>query len=215
MTAWLVAAVLSAAVATAPFPPEKPTPPRDQAVVSGVPSAPGMVCRDARLLGTRMPNIVEIGALACGINDPVEVTRIGRIQLSQPIVAGCRTARRIADWLTGSAQPAARATLGAGIVQAQIMGSYTCRRRNNTTTGNRSEHGLGRAVDIGGFTLIDGRRVSVADDWGKGRAGAFLHDIWQKGCGPFATVLGPDSDIHHHDHFHLDTSRRGGDAYCR
>ena len=213
-------AVLSAAVAAAPLPPEKPAlAERNAAAVTAPtmpsPTVPGMVCRDPRLFGERLPDIVEVGALACGIDDPVEVSRIGRVRLSQPIVTGCRTARRVADWLTGVAQPAARATLGAGIAGVEIMGSYACRRRNNAAGGHRSEHARGRAVDIGGFTLSDGRRVTIAADWGNGPEGDFLREVWRKGCGPFATVLGPEADRHHRDHFHLDTSPRGGDPYCR
>lgn len=227
MTGWLVAAVLSAAVAAAPLPPQKPVlavPPMPPAktqssptapVIAMAPSVPGMVCRDPRLFGEAMPNIVQVGALACGIENPVRVSRIGRITLSQPIVIGCTTARRLADWLTGVAQPAARDSLGAGISGVEIMGSYACRRRNNAAGGSRSEHARGRAVDIGGFTLTDGRKVTVAGDWDKGPPGEFLRSVWQKGCGPFATVLGPEADSHHRDHFHLDTSPRGGAPYCR
>ncbi|MFQ5567823.1 MAG: extensin family protein, partial [Paracoccaceae bacterium] len=201
-------ALLRGGVVAAPLPPER----------SGVPSiaaaSEGMLCRDPRLAGEARPDIIDVGDLACGIDDPVRVTSVAGIRLSQPVLAGCRTARRLADWLTGVVQPRARAHLGAGIAEVTVMGSYACRTQNNAGRW-RSEHARGRAVDIGGFTLSDGTQVTVARDWGEAPEGAFLREIWRKGCGPFATVLGPDADRHHRDHLHLDTAPRGGEPYCR
>ncbi len=230
MSAWGLAALITLAVTIAPLPPEKPpsfTPipppkvivpvPREPAPerLTPRPGAPGMVCRDPRMIGQKLPDIVEVDRLACGIDDPVEINWIGSIELAPPIVAGCETARRVADWLTGVADPEAERGLGARITGVRVMGSYSCRRRNNGATTRRSEHGRGRAVDIGGFTLSSGQVVSVKRDWGEGKPGAFLREIWSKACGSFSTVLGPDSDPYHHDHFHLDTGPRGSAPYCR
>ncbi len=216
--AGLALALLSSAVLEAPLPPERPDgPARDgPAAVEAAPLAmtAAMVCRDPRLVGERQPDIIDVGSLACGIDDPVRVSAIDGIDLAPPALLGCRTARRLADWLTGVAQPRARAHLGAGITGVAVMGSYACRTQNNAGRW-RSEHARGRAVDIGGFTLTDGRRVTVAGDWGEGAAGDFLREIWQKGCGTFATVLGPEADRRHRDHLHLDTAPRGGEPYCR
>jgi len=235
VSAGSLAVLVTFAVTVAPLPSDKPPPfspipppkhivpvPRDPAP-KGLPArpdptrpgAPGTVCRDPRLIGQAVPDIVEVDRLACGIDDPVKIGWIGSIELAPPIVTGCMTARRVADWLTGVAEPAAERALGARITGMRVMGSYACRRRNNGATSRRSEHGRGRAVDIGGFTLSTGQVVSVKRDWGKDKPGAFLREIWRKACGPFATVLGPDADPYHHDHFHLDTSPRGGAPYCR
>ena len=121
----------------------------------------------------------------------------------------------MADWLTGVVKAEALEHLQSNIAEVQVMGSYACRSRNNVAGGRLSEHARGRAIDISGFTLTDGRQVTVAHDWGKTPPGDFLRRIWRKGCGPFATVLGPDADRHHWDHLHLDTSPRGGEPYCR
>jgi hypothetical protein len=173
-----------------------------------------MVCRDPRLAGEARPDIIDVGDLACGIDDPVRVTSVAGIRISPPALVGCPTARRLADWLTGVAQRQARAHLGAGIVEVTTMGSYACRTQNNAGRW-RSEHARGRAVDIGGFVLSNGTEVTVAGGWGKTPEGAFLREIWRQGCGPFATVLGPDADRRHRDHLHLDTAPRGGEPYCR
>jgi len=34
-------------------------------------------------------------------------------------------------------------------------------------------------------------------------------------CGPFGTVLGPNADRFHQDHFHFDTARHRSGPYCR
>ncbi len=213
----LALVLLGNAVLAAPLPPERPGSGRDgPAAVEAAPSATmaQMVCRDPRLAGDPRPDIIDVGDIACGIDDPVRVTSVAGIRLSPPALLGCPTARRLADWLTGVAQARARAHLQAGIAEVRVMGSYACRTQNNAGRW-RSEHARGRAVDIGGFTLTNGAEVTVARDWGETPAGAFLRAIWQKGCGPFSTVLGPDTDRHHRDHLHLDTSPRGGEPYCR
>ena len=41
---------------------------------------------------------------------------------------------------------------------------------------------------------------------------AFLHDVHDGACQHFTTVLSPDYDANHHDHFHVDLARRGPDG---
>lgn len=208
-------ALLAAAAVTAPLPQERPATVSETSPQVSTEAGSGvLVCRDPRLAGDPKPDIVDVGGLACGIDDPVRVTAIDGIHLSQPALVGCATARRLADWLTGVVQRQARSHLGAGIAAVTVMGSYTCRTRNNAG-GRRSEHARGRAIDIGGFTLTNGARITVAVNWGQTPAGVFLHEIWRKGCGPFATVLGPDANRQHRDHLHLDTSPMGGEPYCK
>ena len=78
-------------------------------------------------------------------------------------------------------------------------------------------HGFGNAIDISSFTLADGRKVTVQQGWrGDGDERAFLREIRKDACAEFMTVLGPGSDRHHGDHFHLDlANRRSGMAYCK
>ncbi|MEL6476205.1 MAG: extensin family protein [Pseudomonadota bacterium] len=173
-----------------------------------------MVCRDPRLVGAPRGDIVAPDR-PCGILNPVKIREIAGVKLSTPATLNCPTARRVADWLTGVAQPAARRELGQGIREIWVMGSYVCRTRNHVPGARISEHGKGRAIDIGGVTLSDGRRLTVLKDWNKGGAGRFLSDIHGKACGLFHTVLGPNSDKLHRNHFHFDTAQRGGRPYCR
>jgi hypothetical protein len=90
------------------------------------------------------------------------------------------------------------------------MGDYACRGRNNQPGQRLSEHGRGRAVDVGGLTLVDGSQISVLADW----PGRGLREMHAAACGPFSTVLGPEANAFHRNHLHLDTARGRG-PYCR
>ncbi|MGR3527092.1 MAG: extensin family protein [Paracoccaceae bacterium] len=78
-----------------------------------------------------------------------------------------------------------------------------------------SEHGRGKAIDVSGYTLRDGTQITVLRDWGAGRNGRALREMHRAACGPFGTVLGPQADRFHLDHFHFDTARHRGGPYCR
>src|SRR5690606_14136026 len=91
------------------------------------------------------------------------------------------------------------------------MASYGCRPRNNVRGAKLSEHSFGNALDIGAFRLADGREIKVKRDWRNGppEAQAFLREAHATACRYFTAVLGPGSDRHHEDHFHLDLARHG------
>lgn len=42
----------------------------------------------------------------------------------------------------------------------------------------------------------------------------FLHTLHDGACGIFSTVLGPEANRAHHDHFHFDLKSRRGASYC-
>ncbi|MEM6498969.1 MAG: extensin family protein [Pseudomonadota bacterium] len=229
--AWMVVAGL----ATAPIPPPKPVivaQDASHAVPKPVPkpalnltegqnlltgvavSDVGSLCQDPRLEGRVLSDITSPNQ-ACGIRDPVRITRVNGVSLSTPATLECRTARRFADWMEGVAAPAVRDELDVEIESAWVMASYACRTRNNKPGARISEHGRGRAIDIGGFILSDGSRITVKQDWGRSDAGQALSRIHAQSCELFQTVLGPEADVHHKNHLHLDTAQRQGKAYCR
>ena len=192
-----------------PMPPIKP--PIPGTTVSGGNS--GGVCGDPRLTGKRIPPVT--GRLAaCGIQDAVRITHVAGIKLSTPARLNCQTARTFADWLTGPANARARSRLGSPINRVNVFASFACRSRNSQRGARLSEHSFGRAIDIGGVTLASGREISVLNDWGNGSAGAWLREVWRDACGPFKTVLGPESDRFHRNHFHFDTAQRRS-TFCR
>ncbi len=174
---------------------------------------PGMVCGDPRLQGQAIAPIG--GAMpGCGIEAPVRLISISGVALSTSARLDCETARTTADWLA-DASDAAEETLGAKLSKITVAASYACRRRNSRAAGPLSSHAHGRAIDISAFDLTDGRRVTVKRDWRGDAEGAFLKQVWSAACGPFVTVLGPEADAHHRDHFHLDRAATHRQPYCR
>ncbi len=174
--------------------------------------AQGSVCGDADLQGSYVgPVPGPIGA--CGIDEAIKLRSVSGIALSQEAVMDCATAQALKTWTDRSAKPA-MARLG-GLTAYRVAAHYTCRTRNNQSGAKVSEHGRGRAIDISGFQLSNGQVVSVLEGWNAPRYGAALRTMHAGACGPFGTVLGPDSDRFHRDHFHFDTARYRNGSYCR
>ena len=119
-------------------------------------------------------------------------------------------------WVQTAVLPAARHYFGVDVVELQVAASYSCRPRNGIAGGPLSEHGHANALDISGFVLADGRRVSVLTGWsGNVAERAFLRAVHKGACRTFTTVLGPNADAYHRDHFHLDLARHGRSGRVR
>ena len=150
----------------------------------------------------------------CGIAEPVRVTSVSGVRLNPPTVIDCAAARAVNEWVEGGAEPALRG-IGGGLTALQVAGGYSCRTRNSQPGAELSEHAQGKAVDIAGFKLWDGLSVSVQNGWSRSRHGPALKQMYGSACSTFGTVLGPNSDRFHRDHFHLDTEQHYSGAYCR
>lgn len=126
----------------------------------------------------------------------------------------CPLAKTFAAWARYGVRPAARQILGAEVVKIETMGTYSCRNVNGAATGRLSEHAHSNAVDVAAFVLDDGRRIAVRGGWKEGTSSerAFLKTIHDSACKRFATVLSPDYNAAHYDHFHLDMGRG---PFCR
>ena len=151
------------------------------------------------------------GPGGCGISNAYLVTSAAGVRLSQPARLNLTAARRLDQWVRNHAVPAF-GNRGGGLVQLQVAAHYACRNVNSARRGRLSEHAKGKAIDISGFVLADGTRISVLQGWA-GRDARVLRRLHASACGPFSTVLGPDADRHHRDHFHFDL--RDGGTYCR
>jgi hypothetical protein len=126
----------------------------------------------------------------------------------------CPLASKFAAWARYGVQPAARLILGSELVRIETYGTYACRNINGNISGNRSEHAHSNAVDVAAFVLADGRRISVKDQWyGDDQSRRFLRVIHESACKRFRTVLSPDYNAAHRDHFHFDMGGKG--TYCR
>lgn len=172
----------------------------------------GAVCGDLDIQGE------EIGAVpgrmkGCGVRDAVRVRSVSGVMLSQPAVMDCPTAQALNRWVEKGVKPAFRRR--GPVVELRVAAHYVCRTRNNKPGARISEHGRGKAIDISAFTMNSGEVITVSGDWGRGAAGRALREVWKSACGPFGTVLGPNADRYHRNHFHVDTARHRGGPYCR
>ncbi|MBA84901.1 MAG: hypothetical protein CML69_09215 [Rhodobacteraceae bacterium] len=183
------------------------------AATSGGAARRGSVCGDPAILGQpvgRVPGKIS----GCGLSDAVRVHSVSGVQLSTSALIDCTTAKSLKLWVERGMKPAV-GRRGGGVSKMRLFASYACRTRNNKKGAKISEHGKGRAIDIGAFTLKDGSEISVLKDWGRGKKGRILKEMHTEACGPFGTVLGPNSDKYHKDHFHFDTARYRSGSYCK
>lgn len=176
-------------------------------------SRQGSVCGQPAIKGSVVGEVDGASAI-CGIENAVEVTRVGGVSLSQPAVMECNTARVLNAWVQRDVDQII-GNMGGGVQELQVAAHYVCRTRNHKPGAKVSEHGKGRAIDISAFHLRDGSEISLLRDWGNGRKGRMLRRLHESACGPFGTVLGPESDRFHQDHFHFDTASYRSGAYCR
>lgn len=128
----------------------------------------------------------------------------------------CEMAAAFTLWVEHAVQPAARASFnGATVTGMEDMGTYGCRNivGNVAWRDVRSQHASANAIDIAGFTLSDGRKISVLRDWpGTSPEAQFLRDIKAGSCRYFRVSLGPEANAAHKNHFHFD---RGPLWSCR
>lgn len=126
----------------------------------------------------------------------------------------CPLARQFARWIREDVREAADRHLDSRVRRIETFGTYACRRVNGASSGRLSEHAYANAVDVSGFVLADGRRVTVQDGWNgdDDDVRRFLREIHQAGCRRFNIGLGPESNAYHYNHFHFDMGRG---PYCR
>jgi len=143
----------------------------------------------------------------CPLNDTLRIQG-GDVTLSSSFLSSCRLAVAYALFDVHALQPAAQAVFGEKVVQLDHLGSFACRNVYNRSEGRLSQHASANALDIAGFRLADGRRISVLKDWkDDGDNGRFLRLVRDGACKQFNTVLGPDYNAAHRNHFHVDMGR--------
>ncbi|MFT7594584.1 MAG: hypothetical protein ACI8R4_001905 [Paracoccaceae bacterium] len=172
----------------------------------------GSVCGDIEIQGEKIDRI-PAKLKGCGLKNGVRVRSVSGVALSTPASLDCTTAKALNEWVRKSLKPTFRRR--GPVVEISVAAHYTCRTRNNRPGAKISEHGRGKAIDISGFTMMDGEVITVLKGWGQGTTRKPLHQIHKAACGPFGTVLGPNADSHHRDHFHFDTAQHRGGPYCR
>ena len=167
--------------------------------------ADGGVCR-AALAASAVPHKAlpdRQGPEGCGLSDAVELAS-DAAGLGSRIAASCGLAASWVLFETQVLQPAARLHFGQDVRQSLHLGTYVCRRIAGSQT-RFSQHATANAIDVTGFVLADGRRITLLKDWtGSGSEAAFLRALRDGACGVFNGVLGPEFNAAHADHFHLD-----------
>lgn len=142
----------------------------------------------------------------CGWNNALRVSEAGGAKVGIAQVT-CEVAVGLALWMTHEVQPLALQIFGQKVKSFQNFGTYSCRNiiGSRLWKRRRSEHATANAIDISGFRLADGTRISIVRDWNGGRKKAqFLRAIHQRACRYFRVALSPDFNKAHRDHFHFD-----------
>ncbi|MEM7425532.1 MAG: extensin family protein [Pseudomonadota bacterium] len=163
------------------------------------------------------------GPESCGAAAPVEVSSVHGVTISPPATLTCPFANRLHHWAKGALQQAAAAALDDEVTALVNVASYTCRLTRSDISRGLSQHAFSNALDISKFKLRRGDPVSVTDDWGNSEdpdnldeRARFLRYVHESACEVFSTVLGPDANAHHKDHFHFDNRKKGsGFVTCK
>jgi len=174
--------------------------------------ARGQVCGDPDIQGEAIGEVTGRGA--CGIPSAVRLRAVAGVTFSERPTIDCKTAKALKTWVRNALIPTIGSE-GGGVSQIMVVGHYSCRTRNNLSGARLSEHSFGHAIDISGFKLANGERITVLNGWGTADDGAQLRRVHAAACGTFGTVLGPAANAFHRDHFHFDTARYRSGSYCR
>lgn len=150
-------------------------------------------------------NTVQLAALTTD-STQLQIANIGPVT--------CDVSQAFAGWARFGADRAAQQILGSSLKRIETFGSYSC--RNVAGTNRRSAHSTAGAIDISGFVLADGRRITVKAGWNGGTAPEreFLRVVQKSACKRFATVLGPEYNTAHEDHLHVEGVGNGR-SFCR
>jgi hypothetical protein len=154
----------------------------------------------------------EVTKPGCGYSNAVRIERMNA-NVNEPFAASCREALSLALWERHVLQPAAQRYFGEPVTRIEHFGSYSCRSVYGRPNARMSHHATADALDIAGFVIGADTRIRVVRDWDKsGAEGLFLREVHQGACRYFDSVLGPEYNAAHRDHFHLD---RGAFRVCK
>jgi len=166
--------------------------------------------QQANVIFTEESNRIE--GSACILENVVNISA-SAIRYDHSRRLTCRMALALSRFETDIIQPAAQRYFQQPVAEIRHLGTYNCRAMRGKQE-LLSEHAYANAIDIAAFQLTDGTMVSVKQHWNDGGTKSeFLHDIAQKSCRLFNTVLTPNFNAMHADHFHLDQGFFGQCGY--
>ena len=197
-----------------------PAPPRRGAATS-IPTSPSARQCQAQLAGmganfSPVPDRYPVAG--CSLVGTVQLVDLAsdnsRLGIANIGPVTCALSLAFAGFARFGADRAAQQILGSPLRAIETFGSYSC--RDVAGTGRRSAHASAAAIDISGFVLADGRRITVKADWDGGSEAErrFLRVVHDSACKRFDTVLGPGYNAAHKDHFHVE-GVISGRSFCR
>jgi hypothetical protein len=176
-------------------------------------SSDNQACHDAlAAAGVEVVDLPPVHtAQGCGYTEAVLVkSSLTNWTAPDAMPMACALAARLHLWERHVVMPAAEKYFGSPVVDIQAFGTFEC--RNVSGHDHLSEHAYGKAADISGFKLADGRVITVLQDYySKGPKGDFLREIHDRACDLFDVTLGPNYNADHANHFHVDV---GGEHAC-
>jgi hypothetical protein len=155
---------------------------------------------------------------ACGTPAPVAlkfINHIPRVEMRPAVTVNCRIGDALERWLRKVVQPSAKRLLDATVIRMVNFAGYDCRPRYGSPNARISQHAFANAIDIAGFVTAKGEHIRVIEHWNtEDERAQFLREIHKGACGIFGTVLGPEANEAHRNHFHLDLMQRRYKAIC-
>ena len=156
---------------------------------------------------------------ACGAPAPVRlayINHVPRVEVRPGATMTCPLADALDRWLREVVQPRAKALLHANVIRLGNLSAYMCRNRYNSATERISYHAFAEALDVSEFVTAKGEHISVLEHWpANDERSRFLKDVHDGACKIFGTVLGPEANAAHKNHFHFDMAKRRRSAYCQ
>lgn len=211
---WIVSGALLLALSGCIGGGDRRAPHQESASTSSFTSAESRQCAvDLKKANVRFTPLAnkEYGG-GCDAIDAVKLIDVGTPVTNLGAMT-CPLARNFAAWVQYAVRPAAREILDSEVVRIETFGTYSCRNIYGGRSGRLSQHAHANAVDVSGFVLADGRRIMLDGGWTGDKASRdFLRTLHKSACRRFGTVLSPDYNAAHYNHFHLDMS---GNGYCR
>ena len=182
------------------------------APIVGVATMSSFSCRTAysraksRLSEHGRVNAIDIGAFLTAQGESVQVVAdwgpIAREVAAQAAAAQAEATKKQAE-AAAARQPKAATAVKPPAVRAQIPGIIV------VAPPSGADKGLGLAPP----SFLGGPKAADAALTPSGKA-AFLRAAHQAACTMFATVLGPEANSAHRNHFHLDMAERKSAAIC-
>ncbi|MEY4641287.1 MAG: hypothetical protein RLZZ227_1281 [Pseudomonadota bacterium] len=145
---------------------------------------------------------------SCPLSNVVRVKSTG-LEFGASVTLSCPLLVRWLMFEQQALQPLALKHQGSPVTTVEHFGSFACRNVYGRATGRRSQHSTASAFDVAEFHFGNGDAANVLNDWGAEddhANSAFLRAVHAEACKYFGTVLGPDYNQPHANHFHLDTS---------